>query len=268
MIRRRDANEQNETDIERWRHNTCVGPGMSSPELVEFFGYLGFDDIFLDAEHGVIGVDRAQEMVRAADGSGTPTLTRVPQNDPVVIRGDLESGTGGVIVPHVNTADDARAAVQAAKYAPLGTCGAGTASRAANFGPTRTAAEYLRRANEETFLSALVEESEGVRNLDAIMAVEGVDAVGIGAGNLSMSMGLPGQASHPDVKKIVLAAEARVAAAGKIAVTFYEVKVAFFFFPRRGDSKSKPKQGGTRWHPVSVVPQRSIEIILLLMVWR
>jgi 4-hydroxy-2-oxoheptanedioate aldolase len=115
-----------------------------------------------------------------------------------------------------NLVPGARAAGAAVKYSPLGMRGAGSGTRAANFGLTQTAAEYFRKANEETFVSALVEESEGIRNLDAIMAVEGVDAVGIGAGDLSMSMGLPGQAGHPDVKKVVVEAEARVVAAGKI----------------------------------------------------
>ncbi len=187
----------------------------SSPDLVEFFGYLGFDWIFIDAEHGVIGRDACVELVRACNLTGMTPIVRVPDKSEGTILGYLETGALGVIVPHTNTAADARAAVNAIKYSPLGRRGAGSTTRAANYGLTQTPTEYFRRANEETIVSALVEETEGLRHLDEIMAVEGIDSVGIGPGDLAMTLGLPGQPNHPDVRKMVVDAEARVVAAGK-----------------------------------------------------
>lgn len=187
-----------------------------SPDLVEFFGYLGFDWIFIDAEHGVIGPDACVGLVRACNVSGLTPIVRVPDKSQGTILRYLETGVIGVIVPHTNTAADARAAVDAIKYSPLGKRGAGSTTRAANFGLTQTPPEYFRRANAETMVLALVEEAQGLRNLDEILAVEGIDSVGIGPGDLAMTMGLPGQASHPDVRTLVLDAEARVVAAGRI----------------------------------------------------
>lgn len=192
----------------------CIGPGFPSPELVEFLGYVGFDCIFLDAEHGVIGVERAQEMVCAADAAGVSTLTRVPKNDPAVILGYLETGTGGVIVPHVNTADETQAVVQAVKYGPQGMRGAHSATRAADYGLTQSGAEYFAQANRETLVAIMIEELTALQNLDEILSVPGLDLCFIGPGDLSMSMGYPGQPGHPDVQAQVNRALQKIRAAG------------------------------------------------------
>jgi 2-keto-3-deoxy-L-rhamnonate aldolase RhmA len=188
----------------------------SSPDVVEFCGHLGFEWVFIDAEHSPIGLPECTELVRACNVVGLVPVVRVPENNQATILGYLETGAMGIIAPHINTAADAQALVDAVRYSPLGKRGAGSGTRAANFGVTQTAPEYFQRANEVTMVSALVEEEEGVRNLDEILAVEGVDAVGIGAGDLAMSMGLPGQADHPDVQKLVDDAEARILASGKV----------------------------------------------------
>jgi 4-hydroxy-2-oxoheptanedioate aldolase len=186
------------------------------PDIVEFAGHLGFEWVFIDAEHGPIGPRECTELIRACNVVGLVPIVRVPENNQATILGYLETGAMGIIAPHVNTASDAQALVDAVKYSPMGKRGAGSGTRAANFGVTQTANEYFRRTNEVTIVSALVEEEAGVRNLDEILAVEGVDVVGIGAGDLAMSMGLPGQANHPDVRKMVDDAEARIAASCKV----------------------------------------------------
>ncbi len=183
-----------------------------SQDIIEFCGHLGFDYVFIDAEHGSIGRETCEALVRACNLVGMTPIVRVPENNPSVILSYLETGALGIIVPHVNTAADARALVSAVKYAPLGKRGAGSTSRVANYGLTQTPSEYFRRANEETMAIALVEEITGFRNLDEILAVEGLDAISTGPGDLAMSMGLPGQSSHPDVQKINDETEARIAA--------------------------------------------------------
>jgi 4-hydroxy-2-oxoheptanedioate aldolase len=195
----------------------CIQPHFPSSELVEFLGYLGFDCIFVDAEHGVVGVERAQEMVRAADAAGIPTIVRVPKDDPALILGYLESGTGGVLVPHVNTPEQVRTVVQAVKYAPLGTRGAHSATRAANYGLTQTSTEYFDQANRETMVAVMIEEVAAMENLDEILKVPGLDLCVIGAGDLSMSMGYPGQTDHPEVRGQVELALQKVRAAGVAA---------------------------------------------------
>lgn len=181
----------------------CIAPGFSSPELVEFLGFLKFDCIFIDAEHGVIGPETAQELVRAADAANIDTITRVPQNDPAVILGYLETGTSGVIVPHINTADELRAAVRAVKYSPIGARGAHSGTRAANYGLTQSSTEYFNRANQDTIVAAMIEEITALENLDEILGVSGLDLCLIGPGDLSMTVGYPGQSNHPEVRDLV-----------------------------------------------------------------
>lgn len=196
-----------------------VQPHFPSPELVEFLGYLGFDSVFLDAEHGVVGVNRAQELVRAADAANIATLVRVPTNAPAVILGYLESGAGGVLVPHVTTAEQAEAAVQAVKYAPRGKRGAHSATRAANYGLTQSGAEYFEQANQETLTAIMLEDVEALANLEYILQVPGLDLCVIGPGDLSMSMGYPGQPDHPEVQRQVGLALQKIRAAGMPAGT-------------------------------------------------
>src|SRR3712207_4329177 len=93
---------------------------IPNADLVEMFGHLGYDFVFLDAQHGGIGVETARELMRAAELTGLTTLVRVPRNDPSVILEYLDAGAGGIIVPNVMSRADAVAAVRAIKYAPLG----------------------------------------------------------------------------------------------------------------------------------------------------
>ncbi len=201
--------------IERGEVSYGIYLDLPSPDILEFCGHLGFEWAFIDAEHGAIGRETCVEMTRACDVVGMVPIVRVPEIDRGLILSYLEAGALGIIAPHVNTAADARALVEAVKYPPLGRRGAGQMRRA-NYGLTQTSAEWLKRANEITIVDCLVEEIEGVRNLDEILAVEGVDVVGIGPGDLSCTMGLPGQAGHPDVRKVVDEAEARIVASGRI----------------------------------------------------
>lgn len=186
-----------------------------SPELVEFMGHAGFDYVFIDAEHFAFGLETTQALVRAANLMDMTPIARVPKNDPELILGYLETGVLGIIVPHTNTPDDAQAAVQAIKYQPLGHRGAGSSSRAANYGLTQTAPEYFEEANRRTLVIALVEEKEGIVNLPQILTVEGVDAVNIGSGDLAMSLGYPGQANHRQVRPLVEQARVQIKASGK-----------------------------------------------------
>jgi 4-hydroxy-2-oxoheptanedioate aldolase len=194
-----------------------IGPllGFTSPQLVEIAGRAGFDFLFIDCEHGAIGLDECENMVRAADLVELSTIVRVPENNPQQILRYLDLGAHGVQVPHVTTKDDALRAVDATKYAPQGSRGMG-GGRAADYGLGRYTGEaYLRFANEQTWVSAMIEDLEGIRNLDQILTVEGLDIIAIGPNDLAASLGHPGHPDHPDVQKTIDEIVARTKAAGK-----------------------------------------------------
>jgi len=187
------------------------------PNLMEFYGYLGFDYVIIDAEHESIDVTKCLELVRACDVVGISPIVRPPKNDASTILGFLETGAHGVYVPHVQTAEDARAIVDAVKYAPVGQRSSGGSVRAARYGLVQSAPDYFRDANDETIIIALVEDTVGLANLDEILGVPHIDVVGIGDGDLSHSMGIPGKKKDPELRRIVVDAEARVAASpGKV----------------------------------------------------
>lgn len=181
-----------------------------SSELVEFYGHLGFDFAWIDCEHGYIGLEKVAEMCRACEVTGMTPFVRVPENNASTILGYLECGALGIIVPHVSTGEEAQAAADAVRYTPLGNRGGFSSSRPANYGVTQTTAEYYERVNAEMLLYVMIEDMEGVNNLDDILAVEGVDIVAFGPGDFAMSMGYPGQLNHPEVKKVKDAAQERI----------------------------------------------------------
>jgi len=185
------------------RGEPAIGIGLlwGSPDLVEFCGYLGFDWIWLDGEHGRFSPYSLWDIARASEVGNIIPIIRAPRNDPKLLLGYFEAGIMGVIIPHVRTKEDIVKAVQAAKYPPLGRRSSG-AIRPAKYGLFDHQKDYFREANEETMVVAMVEDPDGMENLAEILSVEGLDAVVIGYSDLSMSMGHPGEPDHPDVKKI------------------------------------------------------------------
>jgi 2-keto-3-deoxy-L-rhamnonate aldolase RhmA len=173
---------------------------INSPELVELFGHLGYDFVFVDGQHGGLTVETARELIRAADVTGMTALVRVPRNDPSVILEYLDAGAGGIIVPDLVDPAEALAAARATKYAPRGTRGAMTMSRAGFYGVTQSPAEYLRRANEETMFVPLIESAEAIPVIDRLVTVPDVDVVLVGPGDLALSMGIPGGWMDPRVQ--------------------------------------------------------------------
>jgi len=170
---------------------------IPNAELVELCGHLGYDFVFLDAQHGGLTVETARELIRAAELTGMTPLVRVPRNDPSVILKYLDVGAGGIIVPNITSRAEAEAGARATKYPPRGIRGSATASRAAFYGVTQTAAEYLARANEETMFVPLLEDREALPVLADVVSVEGVDVVLIGPSDLALSMGIPAAGATP-----------------------------------------------------------------------
>ena len=179
-----------------------VGTLWPSPEVVEFCGYHGFDWLWLDLEHGAFDLHNLAHVVRAADATGMVSIGRLPHTrDPEVVLRYMETGLGGIIVSHVHGKEDIEFAVQASKYPPVGIRSAGV-MRPANWGVGWPSAEYYAWSNENTVVMALVEDREGIENLDEILSVPGLDAVVIGYGDLSLTTGHPGDRYHPEVAEL------------------------------------------------------------------
>ncbi|MDE2842568.1 MAG: aldolase/citrate lyase family protein [Chloroflexota bacterium] len=171
-----------------------------SAPVVEMLGALGFDWVLIDNEHGSITVDNSEDMVRAAELSGIAPIVRPVANKPEIIAPFLDRGAWGVQVPHVNTADEARAAVDAVKYYPEGHRGIFSRGRPAGYGFAGSTSDYVRDANANTLVCLMLEEVEAIDNLEDLVTVDGVDVFFIGSGDLSQSMGYPGQNTHPEVQ--------------------------------------------------------------------
>jgi len=173
--------------------------GISSPEVAEIISEVGFDWVWIDMEHAAIDLVQAQIMTQALR-PGCAAIVRVPWNDSVWIKKTLDIGCDGVIIPQINTAEEARAAVQACKYPSEGIRSLGLA-RASKYGMEFQ--EYMQNANQEITIILQIEHIEGVNNVEAIINTPGIDAILIGPYDLSGSLGLIGQLEDPEVKNAI-----------------------------------------------------------------
>lgn len=173
-----------------------------SPAVVEICAYAGFDYVVLDLEHGARTIESVEHELRAADAAGIPAIVRVGSRAPIDILRVLDAGACGVLVPHVLSAADAAAIVQAAHYPPVGTRGMATTTRAGRHGFV-SVAEHLERARERTVVLAQIEDAAALGQVPAIAATAGLDGVFIGPSDLAASLGHPGATSHPDVVRSI-----------------------------------------------------------------
>jgi 2-keto-3-deoxy-L-rhamnonate aldolase RhmA len=172
-------------------------PALESMELVAL---AGFDFAVIDLEHSALDLETAYRHIGIALLTGVSPIVRVPSLDGGIVQRILDAGAEGIMLPHVDTVEQARAAVAAARFPPLGNRGVGGTSRAGAWGSVPRA-EYLRYGNEEVVLIAQIESAEAARNAGAIAAVGGVDALLIGAADLSTSEGKP--EDHPEVVALI-----------------------------------------------------------------
>jgi 4-hydroxy-2-oxoheptanedioate aldolase len=187
-----------------------------SPALVELAGHIGYDWVFIDAEHGPLDVETVEQMVRAAETAGVVPIVRLPQPDPSLVHRYLDTGAMGILVPHLSSVEVAKDMVDAAKFPPHGHRGAGSRTRAADFGFRMTAADYADWANAETVIFGILEDRSGFDQLTEILSVEGLDGLVVGPSDLSQSLGVPGQTAHPKVVELVDAITNQVLASSKV----------------------------------------------------
>ncbi len=168
---------------------------LGSSITVEMAGIAGFDWVLLDLEHGVGDQESLVAQVQAAAAATTAPIVRIAWNDPVRFKRVLDLGVSGVMVPYVQTADEAYAAVRAMRYPPDGVRGVASLTRATGFGTAF--ADYFDRANRELLTVVQIETPTAVENVDQIAAVDGVDVLFIGPLDLSTALGIQGQYSNP-----------------------------------------------------------------------
>ena len=187
--------------------------GSGSPGNAELLGHVGFDFLVVDQEHGAGELSDAVDALRAVESSGTPCVVRAPWNDPIWLKRLLDAGAKSVMIPSIETAAAAKAAVSACRYPPQGTRGyAAGVVRASTFG---FEPGYVDKANRNLLIVLQIESAAAVEHAAEICAVEGVDVVFIGVNDLAGSIGRLEQLDHPDVRSLVRRAEDVILASGR-----------------------------------------------------
>lgn len=172
-------------------------PAMESIELVAL---AGFDFVVIDLEHSAMSMESAYQQIGVALYTGVSPVVRVPTLDGGIVQRLLDAGAEGIMVPHVDTVEQAQAAVAAIRFPPIGTRGVGSTSRAGAWG-AMSRDDYIRWGQEEVVLIAQIESGTAARNAGAIAAVAGVDCLLIGAADLSTAEG--GTESSPHVVELI-----------------------------------------------------------------
>lgn len=170
---------------------------IGHPTVAEILVRAGFDCLVLDCEHGLIDLETTAAIMRAMGSRSCTPLVRLPKNDSTWIARIMDAGAGGIIVPMVNSAEQAAAAVAALKYPPEGRRGIGYC-RANTYGADFQ--QYIETANESSVMIVQIEHAEGVENIDNILDVEGIDGVFVGPYDLSGSMDVLGELDHPKMR--------------------------------------------------------------------
>tara|TARA_R100000935_G_scaffold58818_1_gene98230 strand:+ start:4287 stop:5072 length:786 start_codon:yes stop_codon:yes gene_type:complete len=239
------------TSLAKWKSgNKSLGAWISLSDVyaTETLARMGFDWLCFDLQHGLISYTHLLNLIPALSGTGVTPLARVSRNDAGEIGRVLDAGTQGVIVPLVNTAEEAAAAAAACRYPPRGH---------RSFGPLRAmlldGPAYISAANDETACIAMVETEEGLRNVRAIAATPGIDAIFVGPMDLSFGLGIkPGDFDNPrftaalrDIREACDAAGCAAGIYGYSAEAAYAALAQGFTFASAGNDSGFLREGAT-----------------------
>jgi 4-hydroxy-2-oxoheptanedioate aldolase len=195
-----------ENRLKRWlaarEQRAPLGTWLMSaaPSTAEALGYCGFDFLVVDMEHVPIEMSDLAHILRAVGCTAAEPVVRMAWNDQILIKRALDAGARTLMVPFVQTAEEARAAVSYAKYPPDGVRGVAAVHRGSLFG---RAANYLTRANDEIAVIVQLETPEAIAEIETIARTPGVDALFVGPGDLSAAMGHIGNIAHPEVQAMI-----------------------------------------------------------------
>jgi 2-keto-3-deoxy-L-rhamnonate aldolase RhmA len=165
-------------------------------QTCEIMAKAGFDWLVIDMEHTAIDNNQCLNLIQIIEGNNITPLVRVGANEPLLIKRAMDAGAYGVIVPMINTVEEAQKAIDALYYPPIGNRGVGL-GRAQNYGVGFE--EYKKWAKTEIIFIPQIEHIDGVNNLESILALEEVDGFIVGPYDLSGSLNVPGEWEHPDV---------------------------------------------------------------------
>ena len=187
---------------------------IPSPAVVEILGFLRYDYVYIDDEHGVFGNEVLEDICRAADLVGMTPIARVPDLTGPTVNRRLDRGIRGIVGPHVSSAADAEMLVQSCHFGPRGnrSLGGGRGVQYQTAIPDMKA--FYAAANENMFVSAMIEDQDGMDSLEQIVAVPGIDCIMIGLNDFAQSLGHPGDTEHPEIKAAAREVARRVRAAG------------------------------------------------------
>lgn len=187
---------------------------LPSPEAANIMIKAGLDFVLIDMEHGPADYVSAQRMVMGAEAAGGSSVIRVGEHSEIAVLRALDTGTGGVIVPHVSTKEDARRAVGYMMYPPEGERGYSPYTKAGGY---IHSPGFVQRANRSILKGVIVEGKTGLDNLEEILTVKDLDLVYVGTYDISSTLGIAGQTADPRVLKVLEDSAAKIAKAGKAA---------------------------------------------------
>lgn len=199
------------------RNEPVVGIALhlNDPSLYEMTSLYGFDFIWMDLEHHTKSVETAEHLIRGARAGGnTDVMCRPAKGEFMRMARMLEAGAHGILYPRCDNAEEAREVVRWSKFAPLGTRGFDGGNADMPYCMMDTA-EYVRTANEQTWIVIQLEDPQAVERADEIAAVEGVDVLMLGPADYSILAGFPGQFRHPEIDKALLKIKAAAERHGK-----------------------------------------------------
>jgi 2-keto-3-deoxy-L-rhamnonate aldolase RhmA len=185
------AAQAGEVQIGTWIHT------LGSPQLPQVLASAGFDFVYIDMEHSSFSIETVGRLCATALYAGLTPLVRPPGPGHNLLSRPVDNGAMGILMPHVDNVAAAQAAVRAVKFPPLGDRGSQPPNQHTDF-RSFAAPEYMAEANEHTMVMVQIESREGVANLDAILATDGVDGAVVGRGDLAAELGVAGR-DHPEV---------------------------------------------------------------------
>lgn len=169
---------------------------IRNPNLAYMLAQCGYDFFIIDNEHGSYSPETVSDIIAATRGAGISAVVRIPEISRETILKPLDCGATGLLVPLVNTADQAKEIIAQAKYPPMGNRGIALSRPHSLYGRPEAEA-YLLQANESTFIAVQAESPEAINNLEEIASIPGIDAIFVGPSDLSVGLGIPGQVTHP-----------------------------------------------------------------------
>jgi 2-keto-3-deoxy-L-rhamnonate aldolase RhmA len=175
---------------------------IRTPQITQMIAAAGFDFLYIDMEHSCLSIETVGDLCFAALAAGLVPIVRPAGKDPHLLTRPLDNGAMGLLIPHVDTREEAEAVIQAIRFPPQGERGLNLMGPHTGF-RRADGEEYVRSTHSETLLLVQIESDRGINNLDKILSVDGVDGGVIGRNDLSSDLGLPGQINHPEVTRRV-----------------------------------------------------------------